>query len=140
MFRLYVPSYQPVAISHLLHDLDEFRGLEFADYEGSSSNLAVGVSFGIDFYRNLITGTTLRSKAGPVACSSKLRYILGGRIGSNITQSHCFETHLLRFCVETDIEPNGLRQNLQKFWNVEETSSPNDCVVNQFQKDITHDM
>ena len=41
--------------------------------------------------------------------------------------------------METDIEPDGLRQDLQKFWNVEEISSSAECVVNQFQKDITHD-
>ena len=99
-----------------MHDLDEFRGLDFADYEGNTTNPAIGVLIGIDFYHSLITGITLRSKAGPVACGSKLGYVLGGRIGGSIIQSHCFETHLLRSCVETDVEPDGLRQDLQKFW------------------------
>ena len=105
-----------------VHDLDEFRGLDFANYEGNTTSLAIGVLIGIDFYHSLITGITLRSKAGPVACGSKLGYALGGRIGGSTIQSHCFETHLLRSCVETDVEPDGLRQDLQKFWNVAEIS------------------
>ena len=60
--------------------------------------------------------------------------VLGG-VPSSL---HCFETHLLRSCVETDVKPDGLRQDLHKLWNLEEISSPTDCVVNQFQKDITH--
>ena len=99
-----------------VHDLDEFRGLDFADYEGNTTNPAIGVFVGIHFYHCLITGITLRNKAGPVACGSKLGYALGGRIGGSTIQSHCFETHLLRSCVETDVEPDGLRQDLQKFW------------------------
>ena len=109
-----------------VNDLDEFRGLDFADYEGNTTNPAIGVLIGINFYHSLITGITLRSKAGPVACGSKLGYALGSRIGGSIIQSHCFETHLLRSCVETDVEPDGLRQDLQKFWSVAEISSPTD--------------
>ena len=65
-----------------VHDLDEFRGLGFADYEGNTTNLAIGVLVGIDFYHNLITGITLRSKAGPMACGSKLGYVLQGHRSS----------------------------------------------------------
>ena len=98
-----------------MHDLEEFRRLDFVDYEGNTRNLAIGVLVGIYFYHSLITGITLRSKGGPVACGSKLGYILGGRIVGNTIQSHCFETHLLRTCVETDLEPDGLHQDLQTF-------------------------
>ena len=57
-----------------VHDLDELGGgggggLEFADYEGNSPNLAVGVLVVINFYHSIITGTTLRSKAGSGALS-----------------------------------------------------------------------
>ena len=46
------------------------------------------------------------------------------------------ETHLLRTTVEK--EDYNLRQELEKFWSVENIGFARDCVVSQFEKDIVH--
>ena len=86
------------------HELPEFTGLEFADFA---------------------------HWLGPVACGTRMGWVLCGRMGSNASDTHCFETHLLRASVEQPETDTHLRQELDKFWNVENINSSTDSVLNQ---------
>ena len=119
--------------------IEEFKELEFADYEGDSANLPVGILTGIDYCYAFMTGKVVRSRAGPVACKTRVGWVLSGRIGPGPPDLHCFETHLLRTAVEHREDSDTLRQELHKFWSVETVGSPNNCVVSQFENDIMHD-
>jgi hypothetical protein len=123
-----------------VHELPEFAGLEFADFEHKQhQNLPVGILIGIDFYHVFMTGKVIRSKLGPVACKTRVGWVLSGRIGSSASDMHCFETHLLRASVEQSESDISLRQELDKFWNVESIGTKTDSVVDQFENDIIHD-
>ena len=52
---------------------------------------------------------------------------------------HCFETHLLRASVEQPETAASLRQELDKFSNVESIGTSTDSIVAQFENDIIHD-
>ena len=71
---------------------------------------AVGILIGIDFYHAFMTGKIIRSKDGPIACGTRLGWVISGRLGSGSPDLHCFETYLLRTAVEevdlTDILRN----------------------------------
>ena len=122
------------------HELPEFAGLEFADFAHKQHHsLPVGILIGIDFYHVFMTGKVIRSKLGPVACKTKVGWVLSGRMGSSALDMHCFEMHLLRALVEQPETDTHLRQELDKFWNVESINSSTDSVVDQFEKDIIHD-
>jgi hypothetical protein len=86
-----------------------------------------------------MTGKVVRSKAGPVACRTKVGWVVSGKIGAGPPDLHCFETHILRTSVECKETSDALRQDLDKFWSVETIGSSSDCVVSQFENDIGHD-
>ncbi|CAB4033226.1 Transposable element Tcb2, partial [Paramuricea clavata] len=121
------------------HDLEEFEDLELADHEGDSPNLPVGILIGVDYYHTFMTGKVVRSKAGPVACGTKVGWVVSGKIGTGPPDLHCFETHILRASVECKETSDALRQVLDTFWSVETIGSSSDCVVSQFENDIGHD-
>ena len=79
----------------------------------------------------------MRSRAGPVACGTKVGWVISGRIIPESSDLHCFETHLLRTSVGNRESTDLLRQDLEEFWSVETIGSSKDCVVSQF--DIIHD-
>ena len=123
-----------------VHELPEFAGLEFADFEHTErQNLPVGILIGIDFYHVFMSGKIVRSKLGPVASKTRVGWVLSGRIGSTATDMHCFETHLLRASVEQSEKDTSLQQELEKFWNVESIGTKTDSIVDQFKNDIIHD-
>jgi hypothetical protein len=62
-----------------------------------------------------------------------------GNTSKNNNNMHCFETHLLRASVEQSESDISLRQELDKFWNVESIGTKTDSVVDQFENDIIHD-
>lgn len=95
-----------------VHELPEFAEMEFADFEHKQhQNLPVGILIGIDFYHVFMTGKVIRSKLGPVACKTRVGWVLSGRIGSSASDMHCFETHLLRASVEQSESDISLRQD-----------------------------
>ena len=120
-------------------NLKEFKDLQFADHEGNSTNLPVGILIGVDYYHTFMTGKVVRSQAGPVACGTKLGWVISGSIGPNSPDLHCFETHILRVSVECRETSDSLRQDLDKFWAVETIGPPTDCVIDQFKNNIEHD-
>ena len=73
------------------HELPEFAGLEFADFAHKQhQSLPVGILIGIDFYHVFMTGKVIRSKLGPVACKTRVGWVLSGRMGSSALDMHCF--------------------------------------------------
>ena len=115
----------------------EFSEFEFADYEDqSSADRPVGISVGIDYYHAFMTGRVVRSQLGPVASETKVGWVVSGRDVSSAGSMHCLETDLLRTTVEK--EDYSLRQELEKFWSVENIGFSRDCNVSQFEKDIVH--
>ena len=123
-----------------VHELPEFAGLEFADFEHKQHrNRPVGILIGIDFYHVFMTGKVVRSKLGPVACKTRVGWLLSGRVGVSKSDMHCFETHLLRASVEQPETAASLRQELDKFWNVESIGTSTDSIVAQFENDIIRD-
>ena len=63
---------------------------------------------------------------------------MSGRLGSASSDMHCLETYLLRTTVEHVDECNDLRQELQKFWDVENVGPSTDCVTSKFEENIMH--
>ena len=123
-----------------VHELPEFAGLEFADFEHKQHrNLPVGILIGIDFYHVFMTGKVVRSKHGAVARKTRVGWVMSGRVGISKSDMHCFETHLLRASVEHPETAASLRQELDKFWNVESMGTSADSIVSQFENDIIHD-
>ena len=93
-----------------MHELSEFSGLEFADFEHKQhQNLTIGILIGIDYYHVFMTGNVIKSKMSPVACKTKAGWIISGRIGSSASDMHCSETHLLRASVNQVVTEKGLR-------------------------------
>ena len=104
-----------------------------------STTLPVGILIGIDFYHAFMTGKIIRSKDGPIACGTKLGWVISGRLGSGSPDLHCFETYLLRTAVEEVDLTDNLRHDLDKFWAVENIGSDSDQVVSDFRNNIIHD-
>jgi hypothetical protein len=120
--------------------LPEFKDLQFPDFEHEEyPNLPVGILIGIDYYYTFMTGELIKSKEGPVASGTKVGWVLSGRMGSVSPELYCFETHLLRCAVEHADEHGDLRQDLQKFWEVENIGSSEGGIVSKFEKNIEHD-
>ena len=85
-----------------------------------------------------MTGMVVRSSLGPVACETNVGWVVSGRSSSRSGSMHCLETHLMRAIVDQQGDGYDLRQDLDKFWNVENIGFSRDCVVSQFEKDIVH--
>ncbi|XP_028403430.1 uncharacterized protein LOC114526129 [Dendronephthya gigantea] len=138
---LCVPSIcSPLTNQHIdsAQRIEEFKNLEFADRNEKFSDLPVGILIGIDFYHTFMTGKIIRSREGPVACGTKLGWVLSGRLGSSSPDLHCFETHLLRTTADT-VPTDALRNDLDKFWAVESIGLEKDQVVSDFRNNIMHD-
>ena len=131
----------PLTSQHIASakNIVEFRNLEFADHNDSLSPLPVGILVGIDFYHAFMTGRIVRSKDGPVACGTRLGWVISGRLGSSSPDLHCFETHLLRTTAEVEHTTDTLRDHLDKFWATESIGPGSDQVVTDFQSNIVHD-
>ena len=127
---------QHIAITR---ELEEFKDLKFAECISDSTTLTVGILIGIDFYHAFMTAKIIRSKDGPIACGTRLGCVISGRIGSGSPDLHCFETYLLRTAVEEVDLTDILRNDLDKFWAVENIGSDSDQVVSDFRNNIIHD-
>ena len=83
----------------------------------------------------------MKNSEGLAASSTVLGWVLSGppSIESSVS-TNCFETHSMR----CDIESLGaesdsiLRNDLNKFWSVENIESSDDCVIHKFEKEIVH--
>ena len=127
---------QHIAITR---ELEEFKDLKFAKCISDSTTLSVGILIGIDFYHAFMTGKIIRSKDGPIACGTRLGWVISGRLGSGSPNLHFFETYLLRTAVEEVDLTDILRNDLDKFWAVKNIGSDSDQVVSDFRNNIIHD-
>jgi hypothetical protein len=131
----------PLTNQHIAttRELEEFKDLKCAECISDSTTLPVGILIGIDFYHAFMTGKIIRSKDGPIACGTRLGWVISGRLGSGSPDLHCFETYLLRTAVEEVDLTDILKNDLDKFWAVENIGSDSDQVVSDFRNNIIHD-
>ena len=128
-----------LAHSYSAKNIVVFKNLEFADHNDSLSPLPVGILVGIGFCHSFMTGRIVRSKDGPVACGTRLGWVISSRLGSSTPDLHCFETHLLRTTAEVEHTTDIVRDHLDKLWATESIGSGSDQVVTDFQSNIVHD-
>ena len=76
-----------------------------------------------------------------MASSTVLGWVLSGQItlGNSSFTSSCFETHSM-YCNIENIgqEAENLESVLNKFWNVENIETKDNCVIHDFEKYIFH--
>ena len=76
-----------------------------------------------------------------MASSTVLGWVLSGLItlGNSSFTSSCFETHSMHCNIETiGQEAENLESVLNKFWNVENIETKDNCVIHDFEKYIFH--
>ena len=76
-----------------------------------------------------------------MASSTVLGWVLSGSItlGNSSFTSSCFETHSMRCNIENiGQEAENLESVLNKFWNVENIETKDNCVIHDFEKYIFH--
>lgn len=115
--------------------MPEFKTSQFANFEHENApDLSVGILIGIDFCHVFLTGEIIRSNKCPVATSTKVVWLLSGRLCLGPSSMHCLETHLhvFRSVVERVNEGSNLRQELQKFWEIEKVGPTEVCVTRKF--------
>ena len=76
-----------------------------------------------------------------MASSTVLGWVLSGQItlGNSSFTSSCFETHSMHCNIENiGQEAENLESVLNKFWNVENIETKDNCVIHDFEKYIFH--
>ena len=76
-----------------------------------------------------------------MASSTVLGWVLSGLItlGNSSFTSSCFETHSMHCNIENIAqEAENLESVLNKFWNVENIETKDNCVIHDFEKYIFH--
>ena len=76
-----------------------------------------------------------------MASSTVLGWVLSGLItlGNSSFTSSCFETHSMHCNIENiGQEAENLESVLNKFWNVENIETKDNCVIHDFEKYIFH--
>lgn len=115
--------------------------LSLADEGVDELECNVELLIGLDYYHSFFSGQMRKGESGPVALESILGWVLSGPLSTKSckSNSHCFEAHTMRCDVSyVSKKDDTIRNELSKFWQVEEVTCDND-VVNQFEKDIIHD-
>ena len=98
----------------------------------------------VDFYNNFFLGKRLKNSEGLAASSTVLGWVLSGPVSfeNSSVSTNCFETHSMRCDIESigaeSDNNNNLRNDLNKFWSVENIESPDDCVIHKFEKETVH--
>ena len=76
-----------------------------------------------------------------MASSTVLGWVLSGLItlGNSPFTSSCFETHSMHCNIENiGQEAENLESVLNKFWNVENIETKDNCMIHDFEKYIFH--
>ena len=110
--------------------------LTLADFEEESETFPVGILIGVENYYDFFLGKTIKGTEGPIASSTVLGWVLSGNVKvDNVAATNLsFNSHILR----CDAEVQELRDDLSKFWNIEDINSVENCVTHKFEKDIFH--
>jgi hypothetical protein len=83
-----------------------------------------------------MSGEVITRKDGPVARSTKVGWVMSGGLDPASSDMHCLETYLLRTTVGHIDEASDLRQELQKFCDVENIGHCTDCITSKFEENI----
>ena len=115
---------------------EHLASLDLADDFVNDLPVDVQILIGCDFYHSFFTGRTIyRGNECPTASESIVGWVLSGPTGRAAPNggSHCMESHVLR--CETH-ENDVLKQELSKFWEIENIGDGDSDVVHSFQRDI----
>ena len=113
--------------------------MELADFNENSSELPIGILVGVDYYHQFFTDKVIKKEAGPVASSSVLRWVLSGLFPCAEESSSCLsaETHSMRCFLEQKPNENKLiREELNRFWEIETIGKSKENVIYQFENEI----
>ena len=92
---------------------------------------------GVDYYFCLFTNKVTKKLCGPVACETILGWVLSGHYSSKHCFSSCLAKYSMHYTDEQTLEENdNLKQTLIRFREIENLDLFDECVINQFEKDI----
>ena len=128
---------------------NHLKNIDLADDHDSKSAVDVDILIGSDQYWNFINMQDIkRGKPGePIAISSKLGYIISGKIDKDIESSsvNMVSTHVLKVDMEV-VDKNFELNETSKFWRIEglginthelkDDSNNADTVVEEFENNI----
>ena len=110
--------------------------LDLAESFDNALEVPVGVLIGIDQYHDFFTNKVCKGEYdGPVASETVLGWVLSGKVKAKVVGGESFCFHAMR-CVVED-KTDDLKESLERFWEVENIGG-RDCVVHQFESDISH--
>ncbi|XP_003391348.1 PREDICTED: uncharacterized protein LOC100639084, partial [Amphimedon queenslandica] len=124
-------------IQDCLRKYPHLQKLQLAD-QSTQEQFQPDILIGSDFYWQLMTGETVKSKQGPTAVCSKLGWVLSGPTETGTDQDiSTLVTHVLRVTTESGTKP--LDKRLQAFWELEAIGivDKEEDVYEQFTDHIT---
>jgi len=108
------------------------------DFDCKGLSVGVDILIGCDYYHSFFTGRVIhRGNECPTASESLLGWVLSGPVkvdGVSNGGSHCLESVALR-CDVSEID--DLKDELRRFWELENINESESDVVNSFQRDIS---
>ena len=110
---------QPISLC--LNKHDHLNRLDLADYSDGQETLQIDVLIGADYYWELATGKTIRSKDGPVAVHTRLGWVLSAPASKTKRSKksvNLLTTHALHVGT-TGNDADTLNRTLQSFWELE---------------------
>ena len=116
---------------------EDLSKLELSDFDDVSSELPVGLVIGIDYYFCFFTIKVIKKSCGPYASETMLGFVHSRPLSSEHFFSSSLTIHWMRWTDEWTLgEKDDLKQKLSRFWEIENVNPFDECVINQFQKDI----
>ena len=123
------------------------RGLKLADNNPNNMPVDIDILIGSDFYWNFIDARVVKKgrQGEPVAISSKLGFIVSGKIPKKVdeTSVNITSTHVLRVASEPISPTQELNKAMNKFWDIEslgincdEISDSEIPVLEKFESEI----
>ena len=116
---------------------EDLSKLELSDFDDVSSELPVGLVIGIDYYFCFFTIKVIKKSCGPYASETMLGSVHSRPLSTEHFFSSSLTIHWMRWTDEWTLgEKDDLKQKLSRFWEIETVNPFDECVINQFQKDI----
>ena len=125
--------------SYRLSGLSSFSDLDMADeFDPRDSEMPIAVLVGADHYYKIVTDSTVRSKAGPVALSSRIGWLASGMLA--IPDDVRKEADVLQVSCSQSSQ-DALQDELREFWSIEHLGiTPSECEDSaDFLPNVTYD-
>ena len=118
---------------------DHISRLTLVNFDDQNESFPIRVLLGVDSYHKFFLEKIIKGPKGAVASSSVFGWMLSGpvELDPSVAPNLSFITgHILR--CSTGPSNDELRQDLNRFWNVEDlTNSEKTCVTRKSEQDIT---